>query len=102
MNIIILDGRQMTDRKTAHVYLKETLGLPRHYGHNLDALFDCLTELSGVQVILTYLQEMSENLGNYADMLLAVFTEAAEENPAFLFLPENEIEITEDDEDFEE
>lgn len=102
MEIIILDGRQMTDRNAAHTYLQTALALPDYYGRNLDALYDCLTEKTGVQIILTYIREMSENLGNYADMLLATLTEAAEENPNILFLAENEIEIPDDEEIFEE
>ena len=102
MNIIILDGRRMTDRRRTHTYLAQALSLPDYYGRNLDALYDCVTEMSGVQIVLTCIAEMSENLANYGDMLLAVFAEAAEENPNIVFIAENEIEITEDDRDFED
>ena len=36
--VVELDCREMTDRITAHQYLKEKLDLPDHYGNNLDAL----------------------------------------------------------------
>ena len=42
---IILDGRAMTDRPAAHSYLVRQLDLPTHYGRNLDALYDVLTEI---------------------------------------------------------
>ena len=100
MKMILLDGRQMTDRSRAHTYLRRRLELPDYYGKNLDALYDCLTEMKDVQIVLTYIAEMTENLGNYADMLLAVFAEAAEENPGIEFLAENEVFI-EDEEDEE-
>jgi len=32
-------------KKEGHEYLKKALNLPDHYGKNLDALYDCLTEM---------------------------------------------------------
>ena len=43
-----LDARRMEERGEAHAYLRERLDLPDYYGRNLDALYDCLTEMSGV------------------------------------------------------
>ena len=81
MKIIVLDGRRMTDRETAHLYLKKKLELPEYYGRNLDALYDCLFEMSGVQVIVTYVPEMKDNLRRYADNIINVFEAAEEKNP---------------------
>ncbi|MBQ7902893.1 MAG: barstar family protein [Oscillospiraceae bacterium] len=80
MKIIVLDGRRMTDRETAHLYLKKKLELPEYYGRNLDALYDCLCEMSGVQIIVTYVPEMKDNLRRYADNILNVLEAAAEKN----------------------
>lgn len=80
MKIIVLDGRRMTDRETAHLYLKKKLELPEYYGRNLDALYDCLCEISGVQIIVTYVPEMKDNLRRYADNILNVLEAAAEKN----------------------
>ena len=41
---MILDGKLINDR--GHDYLIEELDLPVYYGKNLDALFDCLCEMS--------------------------------------------------------
>ena len=81
MKIIILDGRKMTDRETAHLYLKRKLNLPEYYGKNLDALFDCLCEMNGTQIVLTYVAEMKDNLRRYADNLLNTLEAAEEKNP---------------------
>jgi RNAse (barnase) inhibitor barstar len=45
MKKIILDFSGVTE-KNVHDYLKEKLSFPEHYGKNLDALYDCLTEIS--------------------------------------------------------
>jgi len=88
MKIIVLDGRRMKDRETAHDYLKKQLQLPDYYGRNLDALFDCLCEMNNVQVILTYVQEMQDNLRRYADNIIGVFEAAEEKNPKISFISE--------------
>ena len=46
MKEIILDCAEITEEAQLHQALFEALCLPEWYGHNLDALFDCLTELS--------------------------------------------------------
>lgn len=82
MNIIVLDGRKMTDREATHLYLKKKLDLPDYYGKNLDALYDCLCETGKpVQIIVSYVQEMQDNLRRYADGLLNTLEAAAEKNP---------------------
>ena len=88
MKIVVIDGRKMTDRETAHTYLKRKLDLPEYYGRNLDALFDCLCEMNNVQVVLTYVSEMKDNLRRYADNLVNVFEAAEEKNPKFSFISE--------------
>ncbi len=81
MNFVIIDGRQMTDRLAAHIYLQKTLKLPEYYGKNLDALYDCLCEMKNVQIIVTYVAEMQDNLRRLADGFLNTFEAAAEKNP---------------------
>ena len=88
MKIVVIDGRKMTDRETAHTYLKRKLELPEHYGKNLDALFDCLCEMNGTQIILTYVSEMKDSLRRYADNIINVFEAAEEKNPKISVISE--------------
>ena len=46
MACIVLDANRLTDRETAHSYLKYIFRFPPHYGRNIDALYDLLTEIS--------------------------------------------------------
>ena len=92
MKIVVLDGRKMTDREAAHTYLKRILGLPEYYGRNLDALFDCLCEMSGTQIILTYVDEMKDNLRRYADNIINVFEAAEEKNPKISVIAEQMVD----------
>ena len=76
MEFIIIDGRRMTTIEAAHSYLAKALRLPDYYGRNLDALHDCLTDLSrDVWIILINGDSMDENLGDYAQRLRRVFTD---------------------------
>jgi len=46
MKRIVLDFGTCSTEKELHAYLKEQFGFPDHYGENLDALYDCLTDLA--------------------------------------------------------
>lgn len=76
MEFIIIDGRRMTSIEATHEYLAKTLRLPDYYGKNLDALHDCLTDLSrDVWIILINGDFIDEALGSYAGKLRRVLTD---------------------------
>ena len=79
---IMLDGKVMTDRPSAHSHLARMLDLPTYYGRNLDALYDVLTDIGeDTQIILEAPAAVIENLGKYGEALLSTMQEAAEDNP---------------------
>ncbi|MCR5673348.1 MAG: barstar family protein [Lachnospiraceae bacterium] len=71
----ILDCENMTDRDKAHEYIAEVLEFPDYYGKNLDALFDCLTEMGECSILFINLEAL-DMLGEYSGAMLAVFEEA--------------------------
>ena len=74
--MIVLDAANMTEKEAAHAYLKKALALPDYYGSNLDALYDCLTELEDTEIQFVNL----DAAGGYFAKVLSVFQEAQEEN----------------------
>ncbi len=92
MALIYLDGRRMTDRAAAHGELAKKLSLPEHYGRNLDALWDLLTEGEEREVCLLFAGSMLASLGGYGAELLRTFYEAAEETPGLSFRAASEEE----------
>jgi len=46
MKTVQLDLVPSREREELHAYLAEKLQLPSWYGANLDALYDCLTEIA--------------------------------------------------------
>lgn len=72
MNEIVLYGEEM--KENPHEYIKEKLEFPDYYGENLDALFDCLTEMDRKTIIIKDSKIVDEEI-------VATFVDASKENP---------------------
>lgn len=77
---VILDCEKLLQRKQAHLYLAEMLDFPDYYGKNLDALYDCLTEI-GECIIVLEGEDILQGSENYGAKVLKVFREASHTNP---------------------
>ncbi len=71
----ILDGTMMNTREDAHRHLREALRFPAYYGANLDALYDCLTDMTG-GIRLYHAAEMRRSLLTYGEKILRVLKDA--------------------------
>lgn len=79
MKLTIINGCLMKDRASAHDYLAEALDFPGYYGRNLDALADCLSEMTPDDYILIqHAAALRRRLGGYGDSLLTVFQDVCE------------------------
>ena len=73
---LILDGAKLKYRCRVHRVLAKKLGFPAWYGRNLDALYDCLTDLhEDTELVLR--SWTSPNL----QLMRRVMEDAAAENP---------------------
>ena len=59
-----IDCSLVRSREDLHRLFQESLCFPEWYGSNLDALYDCLTEISGKVRILNW-EIVEEHLGAY-------------------------------------
>lgn len=83
MKKITLDLAHMQSVSALHNYLRSVLALPVYYGANLDALYDCLTELdAATELVVPAVIADEAHLGWYGEQLLQVLQDAAEENEA--------------------
>lgn len=65
-----------------HQALAQALSFPDYYGHNLDALFDCLTDITEqTQLTLVNFHALHYAVGDWCGKLLYVFRQACQENP---------------------
>lgn len=77
---IVLDGRELPSMEAVHDRFAPLL--PEWYGRNLDALFDCLTDLrEPVTVRLLNREVLEDRLGRRGRALVRLLRRAAEENP---------------------
>ncbi|MDO4615828.1 MAG: barstar family protein [Lachnospiraceae bacterium] len=77
MKKIMLDLREAVDREEVHARIAEMFSFPEYYGRNLDALYDCLTELSEDTCVGIY---GSDEASAYEKRVICVFREAEREN----------------------
>ena len=85
MQQIPIDCAEIRDRSDFHRIFAAKLRLPKWYGENLDALFDCLTEIgTPTTLILLHVQELINNLGGYGRAAINMMEQAERENGDFL------------------
>ena len=78
METIRLDGAQLQNRKEAMELLGQALALPKWWGRNLDALYDCLADL-GRPVRLEISRREAMEVSAFGRRLLQVLEDAAAE-----------------------
>lgn len=81
MREITIDCRGFVPRSELHKAFADALSFPDHYGNNLDALHDCLTDISEeTRLRLLNWADAEEKLGTYARSTKRAILEAAIEN----------------------
>ncbi len=58
MNRVLIDIDLLNVLK--HAYLKEAFHFPDYYGMNLDALYDCLSDLDDTEVVIVNVDDTDE------------------------------------------
>lgn len=80
MKTIILNGLDIISMSEIHNIFSEELDFPEYYGRNLDALYDCLSDVTEeVEIVIEEREELSENLGISFDRLCNLLVEISEE-----------------------
>lgn len=78
---VTLSANKMLTKEAMHTYLARKLKFPSYYGKNLDALHDCLGEISHpLHITVTFTDRLTEELGDYGKTFLEVLKDATEEN----------------------
>ena len=81
MRYLLIDFRRIADMAEFHRYIAEALKFPDYYGKNLDALFDCLTDVDEPHtLVLMNVPEEAGALGGRLEALLSVLNSASIEN----------------------
>lgn len=81
MTDVLIDGNVTENREILHDAFASQLSLPEWYGRNLDALFDCLTDIHEETCIrIINAEKLKENLGNMYNGLEKMLKRAEKEN----------------------
>lgn len=81
MKEITIDCRGFVPRSDLHRAFADALDFPDYYGNNLDALHDCLTDISEeTRIFLVNWADAEERLGSYARSAKRAILDAAIEN----------------------
>lgn len=83
MKELTLDFSAIRSPLALHQYLKTAFGFPEHYGHNMDALWDCLYHWYGepVLIILTHVEDLYKHTPQSAQTLTALLRELEQRDP---------------------
>lgn len=87
----IIDGNTLQSRRQLHAMAADALTLPDYYGHNLDALFDCLCECGeDTTITVQNTDALLTNLGHYSRAFLCLLERAGQDNPHLTVIIEPE------------
>ena len=79
---VILNCENLLRREQAHEYLAQMLQFPTYYGKNLDALYDCLTDLHDCEITLKGAAFLTP--GSYGERIVKTLQDAAQANPTLV------------------
>ncbi len=79
MRKIILNFRGLGSGENMQEYLKKKMDFPDYYGKNLDALYDCLTDISGPTAVVLCVDGSRSAEKRESDAPPADFSACAEE-----------------------
>ena len=88
-NPIILDFTNCKYCGTVHKILKEKFGLPKYYGENWDALWDCLRYLwicdGEILIEIHGFYSMNKDIQDYCEPMFKVFEDVHKDTPNVIF-----------------
>lgn len=80
--IVVIYEEAFAEKRAVHAYLASMLDFPSYYGNNLDALLDCLTDISHpVRIALVRMRDEGP-LAQWFDKLALALMIAGRENPS--------------------
>ncbi len=75
MDTYVIDVSNAQNRNDLHDILSKSLDLPSYYGRNLDALYDCMSDLfSGNQTLLCIkgFSQLPDDIKTYGKRILSI------------------------------
>lgn len=82
MRKVELDFKELDSKEAIQKYLAEKMKFPHYYGRNLDALYDCLTDIREPTAIACNMPQKAEDswLEGYLNKICRTFQDAEADN----------------------
>ena len=82
MNRIVLDFNEVHSLQELHKYIQEVFALPEYYGHNMDALWDCLSCCydETTTIVLENISALPKEMKPSVDIMLELFRDLHNED----------------------
>ena len=78
---VFIDGKKINSKQQLHTYFADEMNFPEWYGKNLDALYDCVTDITEeTEIEIINRPALHEHLGKYAKAFEKMLRDAQEEN----------------------
>lgn len=83
---MIIDGSKFDSRESLHEYISDKLEFPDWYGNNLDALYDCLSDVNEeTEIEMIHRDEFHSTFGKYARAFERVLRDVCSEKENIKF-----------------
>lgn len=82
MHIIVLDFCEVHSVQELHQYFQKVFALPEYYGHNMDALWDCLSCCydENTTIVLKNLSALPAEMAHTVEVMLELFQDLHDED----------------------
>lgn len=79
MKTCVIDGKEILSQEMLHDVLAGELEFPEWYGRNLDALYDCLTDMrEDCEIRVVNTEDLGKHLDVYVRSFLRMLKDTAE------------------------
>lgn len=91
MNRFVLDFAEVRSLQELHQYLQKVFALPEYYGHNMDALWDCLSCCydANTMIVLKNISALPKEMAPSVDIMLELFCDLHDEDGVIIEIIED-------------
>lgn len=91
MNRFVLDFAEVRSLQVLHQYFQKVFDLPGYYGHNMDALWDCLSCCydENTTIVLKNISALPQEMAPSVDIMLELFHDLHDEDGVIIDIIED-------------
>lgn len=93
MTRFVLDFAEVRSLQELHKYFQKAFALPEYYGHNMDALWDCLSCCydENTTIVLKNISALPKEMAPSVDIMLELFRDLHDEDGVIIDMIEDSV-----------